>query len=640
MGIQNIAIATNPEARKVFLRHLIDDVQALQQMLDEELFESGITRIGAEQEFCLVNSFYKPSRNNLRVLETIGDRHFTTELARYNLEINLDPVELKAGAIDGMAAQLKEMLEKADRGAALHGEKVVLAGILPSIDYRCVQLDYLTPRDRYRALDTMLKNLRGGEFELNISGVDELIIKHRNILFEACNTSFQMHYQVNPAEFVQKYNWAQAIAGPVLSVCTNSPLLIGRQLWAETRIPLFQQSIDTRSIGFHMRERQQRVTFGNKWISVPTDVYKSDIARHTILFSTDIEKSSLQVLREGGIPKLRALMLHNGTVYKWNRPCYGVSGGVPHLRIENRYLPSGPTQADEMANMAFWAGLMHGMPERYSEIEKMMPFEHAKENFQKAAMWGIGSIMWWEGEHIAAKRLVTDKLIPIADEGLAKAGVPEEERFRWLSIVLRRTASYHTGSRWMLGSFRKLRKDLSRDEACTALTAILYKRQQSGEVVSKWKTAETKELEGIRMRYEIAGNAMTTDLITVQEHDLADMVQRIMSWRNIRHLPVEDNDGRLLGLITKAGLTAWLQANPDQPFATAADVMQRDPLTISAGMEIEAALDLMERNNLSCLPVVTEGLLAGLITDKDAAKIRSRHRLISDNEDNDTTPEG
>lgn len=630
MGIQDIAIATDPEARKIFLRHLIDDVQALQHMLDAGMIETGKTRLGAEQEFCLVNSFYKPSRNNLRVLASIDDPHFTTELARYNLEINLDPLELKAGALNDMAAQLRSLLDKAHQAAALHGEKVVLAGILPSIDYRCVQIDYLTPRERYRTLDTMLKKLRGGDFELNLSGVDELIIKHRNILFEACNTSFQMHYQVDPADFVTKYNWAQAIAGPVLSVCVNSPLLIGRQLWAETRIPLFQQSIDTRSKGFNMRERQQRVTFGNRWISVPTDVYKSDIARHTILFSTDIEKSSLEVLSEGGIPKLPALTLHNGTVYKWNRPCYGVGGGVPHLRIENRYLPSGPTPEDEIANLALWAGLMHGMPDRYTEIEKVMPFEYAKENFQKAAMWGIGSILWWEGEHISAKRLVMDKLIPIADEGLAKAGIPEEERFKWLSIVLRRTASYSTGSRWMLHGFRELRKDLSRDEACTALTAILHKRQQSGKVVSRWEPAKTQELDGIRMRYEIAGNAMTTDLITVQEHDLAEMVLRIMDWRNIRHLPVEDNEGRLLGLITKAGLTAWYHANPDRPFATAADVMQPDPLTISASMEIGAALDLMERNNLSCLPVVTEGLLAGLITDKDAAKIRARQRRIEE----------
>lgn len=621
MGTQDIHIAENPESRKAFLRHLLDDVEALDRMLSEGLLESGITRIGAEQEFCLVNSFYKPANVGPELLPDIADEHFTTELARFNLEINLDPQELRAGGLQRLEAQLNHLLQKADDVAGGKGLQVALAGILPSIDYRSVQIENLSPARRYHALDEVLKKLRGGDFELNISGVDELIIAHNNILFEACNTSFQCHYQVQPDEFVENYNWAQAIAGPVLAVCANSPLLIGRQLWAETRIPLFQQSIDTRNKGYHMRERQQRVTFGNKWIQHPTEVYRSDIARHTTLFATDIERSSLEMLDNGEIPALKALQLHNGTVYKWNRPCYGIGGGVPHLRIENRYLPSGPTVEDEIANLAFWTGLMSGMPEECRTISRQMRFENVKENFQKAAMWGSQSVMTWNDEQFATRRLIEEKFLPIAEAGLQKHGVKESEISRYLSIIQKRVACYKTGARWQVKSFRNLREAYNRDEACVALTAIMQKRRHSGKPVHEWELAEAGELSGIRMRYENVGNMMSTDLITVTEHDLADLVLKIMEWRNIRHLPVEDHYGQLKGMIFKDDVAAHLQELEDGVMLTAADVMVREPICISPDMEIVRAAKLLKEMKLSCFPVVDKGKLIGLLTDKDTAKI-------------------
>ncbi|MDX1641264.1 MAG: CBS domain-containing protein, partial [Balneolaceae bacterium] len=353
MGEQKLSIAKEPESRKLFLKHLLHDVEAIDQMLQNHQIESGISRIGAEQEFCLVDKYFKPSMNALDILERMGDPHFTPELAKYNLEINLDPVELKGDCFSKMQSQLSDLLALAEETANTLDETIILTGILPSIDYRAVQMEYMTPKQRYEALADIISELRGGDFELNITGVDELILTHNNILFEACNTSFQCHYQVEPDEFTDMYNWAQMLSGPVLSIACNSPLLIGKQLWSETRIPLFQQSIDTRGKGYHLRQREQRVTFGNRWIKSVTDVYKNDIARHTLLFLTDIENDSLDTLANGEIPKLKALQLHNGTIYKWNRPCYGVLNGVPHLRIENRYLPSGPTVQDEIANFAF-----------------------------------------------------------------------------------------------------------------------------------------------------------------------------------------------------------------------------------------------------------------------------------------------
>ncbi|HMB97905.1 MAG TPA: CBS domain-containing protein [Balneolaceae bacterium] len=621
MGNQKFSIAKDPESRKKYLKHLLHDVEAIDQMIREDMIEKGKRRIGAEQEFCIVDKYFKPSRNAPEILQKIDNPQFTSELARYNLEINLDPFELKGNCFKKMESQLRSLLKLADKAVSDSDEKIILTGILPSIDYRAVQINYLTPKPRYEALSRILSELRGGDFELNITGVDELILTHNNILFEACNTSFQCHYQVEPKDFADMYNWAQLISGPVLSICANSPLLIGKQLWAETRIPLFQQSIDTRGKGYHLRERQQRVTFGNRWIKSVTDVYKNDIARHTILFMTEIEKDSLEDLKDGNIPSLDALSLHNGTLYKWNRPCYGVSGGIPHLRIENRYIPSGPTVEDEMANLTFWAGLMSNMPKNCKDIWCDTSFDDAKENFYKAAMWGIQSGMIWNGKLMPARDLILDLLLPRAEEGLKRLEVNDKDIKRNLSIIEERAGNYGTGSRWLIKSYRKLREKYDRDEASVALTAIMYNRRLSDKPVHKWESAALEEVEDLNVAYDIVSNVMSTDLVTVNEHDLAEMVNKVMEWREIHHVPVEDNRGNLKGIITKKRLNSYLADSSNDSLAVAADVMEPNPVTIGPNSDIKYAMLLMIDKGLSCLPVIEKNQLIGIITDRDTQEI-------------------
>jgi len=621
MGTQEISIARDPQSKKRFLKHLLHDVEAIEQILERGLFESGITRIGAEQEFCLVDRHFKPSLNALEVLQKVKDDHFTPELARYNLEINLDPRELTGNALSAMHSQLDILLEKASRAATSIDEQIILAGILPSIDYRAVQRQYMTPRKRYEELGRIILELRGQDFELNITGVDELLISHQNILFEACNTSFQCHYQVQPDRFTDSYNWAQLLAGPVLSVAANSPILLGRQLWAETRIALFQQSIDTRGKGFHLREREQRVTFGNRWIKGLGDVFKNDIARHTLLFLMEIQNDSLDILDRGEIPKLEALQLHNGTVYKWNRPCYGVSDGKPHLRIENRYLPSGPTTTDEIANLTFWSGLMANMPDSYAGNWDAIDFDDAKENFYKAAMWGIQSGMVWEGSLMSATQLIMDVLLPMSREGLEGMGINENEIEYYLDIIRKRADKKTTGARWMVGSFRRLKETLDKEEASVALTAIMDKRRRSGMPVDEWELASLQEIESVHIQYDIVSNVMSTDLITVTEDYIVELVLKIMEWRNIRHLPVEGKDGELKGIITKKRLDRYLTGDKINQQLTAADVMDRNPTTIKPDEDIKYAMLLMLDEGISCLPVIEQGKLIGIITDKDTQSI-------------------
>jgi len=621
MGTQNFSIAKDPESRRQFLQHLLHDVEAIDEMIKNDLIEKNKRRIGAEQEFCIVDKYFKPSKNGPEILHAIQDRHFTTELAKYNLEINLDPLDLRGNCFSQIESSLKQLLGKAEKQAAKIDEKIILTGILPSIDYRAVQIGYLTPHPRYETLSEILSELRGEDFELNITGVDEMILTHNNILFEACNTSFQCHYQVEPKNFADMYNWAQLLSGPVLAVCANSPLLIGKQLWAETRIPLFQQSIDTRGKGYHLRERQQRVTFGNRWINSITDVYKNDIARHTILFMTEIKKNSLEELKKGNIPKLEALSLHNSTIYKWNRPCYGVNDGVPHIRIENRYIPSGPTIEDEIANFTFWAGLMSNMPENCKNIWCDTSFDDAKENFYKAAMWGIQSGMIWNGKLMSARSLILDILIPTARKGLEKMKIDGADINKYLGIIEARAADYTTGSRWIINSYRKLRRNLDRDESCVALTAIMYNRRMSDKPVHEWEIAGLDEAAGLDMSYDIVSNIMSTDLVTVNEEDLAEMVYKVMDWRNINHLPVEDNRGNLKGIITKKRLDDYLSSDNKKPLAVAADVMVKKPITIGPNMDIKVAMLLMIDKGLSCLPVIEKNQLIGIITDKDTQKV-------------------
>lgn len=630
MGEQKLSIAREPESRKKFLKHLLNDVEAIEQMLQNNQFESGVSRIGAEQEFCLVDKYFKPSMNALDILERIDDPHFTPELAKYNLEINLDPLVLEGSCFSKLEKQLTDLLNRAEDAANTLEETIILTGILPSIDYRAVQLEYMTPKQRYEALSNIISELRGDDFELNITGVDELILTHNNILFEACNTSFQCHYQVEPDDFTDMYNWAQMLSGPVLSVGCNSPLLIGKQLWAETRVPLFQQSIDTRGKGYHLRQREQRVTFGNRWIRSVADVYRNDIARHTVLFLTDIEDDSLETLNDGKIPKLKALQLHNGTIYKWNRPCYGVTDGVPHLRIENRYLPSGPTVRDEIADFAFWVGLMSNLPDKYRKIWRRINFEEVKENFYKAAMWGIQSGMVWDGNLMSARRLILEVLLPMAREGLEKKGIDQADIDRNLDIIKARAENHATGSRWIVDSYRKLKEKLERDESAVALTAIMHNRRRSGKPVHQWKIAQHKEVAELKMQYDIVSNIMSTDLVTVTENDIAELVLKVMEWREIHHLPVEDPRGKLKGIITKNRLVGYLKDPDKSSQLTAADVMDSNPVTIGPNDDIKYAMLLMIDKGISCLPVVQNGVLIGIITDKDTQDIWNKMKKNSD----------
>ncbi|MGK0366455.1 MAG: gamma-glutamylcysteine synthetase, partial [Saprospiraceae bacterium] len=324
MGEQRVSLLQENKEMHQFVRSLLDDVKALEYMLENDMFESGITRIGAEQEMCLVNADdYKPATNAMEALEKMKSYEWVeTELAKFNLETNLTPHVFKGNCLSELDKENSDKLEKIRKKLDKMGTKLVLTGILPTLTKTDLTIDNLTPKPRYYALmDALSSHLEKGEkFKLNLEGIDELRITHDSPMLEACNTSFQVHLQVSPDKFVKMYNIAQALAGPTMAIAANSPIVFGKRLWHESRIALFQQALDTRSSKDHLREKQPRVHFGKDWLNESVlEIYREDIARFRVLLATDVKENSLEEIAEGRIPKLRSLQVHNSTVYRWNR---------------------------------------------------------------------------------------------------------------------------------------------------------------------------------------------------------------------------------------------------------------------------------------------------------------------------------
>lgn len=615
MGEHKVSQGVTGEMHSAFISHLLNDIKALELMLQKGLIENDVVRIGAEQEFCLIDNNYRPSKEAVEILKLINHKNFTTELALYNLEINLDPLELKGNCFSVIQNQLEALLDLAKNKAALKNNRILLTGILPTISKTQLALKYMTPDSRYYALNEAIKKLRGTKFQLNIRGVDELSVTHDSVLYEACNTSFQLHLQIPPEDFIKSYNWAQAISAPVLACCVNSPLLLGRELWNETRIALFQQSIDTRSSSYELKDKEARVSFAQDWESGSvTNIFKHNIASHTVILAREINTNAITELEAGRIPELEALNLHNGTVYRWNRPCYGVGDKKPHLRIENRYIPSGPTVIDEMANFAFWVGLMKGRPYKYDDMPAIMDFRDAKSNFIKAARTGKESILKWDDEFLPVSDIIIKKLLPIAYDGLAKCKIDKCDIDHLLGIIAHRLTG-NTGASWTVTNYRRLRDVMKKDDALVSLTHHIFKNQQSSIPVRDWPDINNpvNHLGSVTL----VRHLMSTQLYTLSEDDLASLGVHIMKWKNIHHLPVQGPGGKLLGLLTWSHIEKYQKLIEKVAYKKVSEIMIEDVITVSPDTPLKKAISKIKTHKIGCLLVVYKKQLVGIITLKD-----------------------
>ena len=632
MGEQKVSLVSDQKQMQKFVKSLLNDVTALEHMLDNDWFESDVIRIGAEQEMVMVDkTTFKPSLVAMEALDKMEHYPWVeTELAKFNLETNIEPRVFEKDCFTLLENENSDKLNKIQEVLDTMDTSIVLTGVLPTLRKYHLEMENLTPKKRYFALmEALDKQLIGQSYELRILGIDELLVKHSSPLLEASNTSFQVHLQVAPKDFVKMYNIAQALAGPTMAISANSPIVFGKRLWHETRIALFQQSLDTRTTHDHMRERSPRVSFGRDWLhNSIMEIYKEDIARFRVLLSSDVEEDSMAVIKNGQVPKLRALQVHNSTVYRWNRPCYGISeNGKPHLRIENRILPSGPTVIDEVANACFWLGCMIGMSMDVEDIRTKMSFVDARDNFGKAAKFGIDTkFTWFHDQKISAGDLIIE-LLPIARKGLESRNVNKEDIDKYLNIIKARAENNMTGARWMLRAFTKLHENTNTDEALSVLTATMIQNQKSNKPVHEWELPSINDLKMYRPSHLKVSEFMLTDLTTVQKDDIVDLVAELMDWNTIRYTPVEDTKGKLVGLVTARLLLRHYircKQNPSKKTAIVSDIMIAKPITVTQETNIMDAMKLMRDNKIGCLPVVNGDELVGLISETEFLRITAR----------------
>jgi len=605
---------------------------ALEHMLENDWFDVEQMHIGAEQEMVIIDQkTHKPALVAMEAMDLMKDMEWLeTELASFNLEICLTPQPFKGDCLSAMHKEIASRLGIISENLNTLNTDLLLTGILPTLAKHHLVMENLTPKKRYYALmQAMNKQLIGSSFELRLEGIDELRLKHDSPMLEASNTSFQVHLQVEPDNFVKMYNIAQAITGPVMAIAANSPLVFGKRLWHESRIAMFQQSIDTRTSHQHLRERSPRVSFGRDWLDKSIlEIYKEDISRFRVLLSSDVAEESLELIKNKKTPKLRALQVHNSTVYRWNRPCYGISpNGKPHLRIENRVLPSGPTVIDEMANATLWLGLMIGLENQVDDIRDFLSFEDVLDNFEKAAKFGIDTeFNWFNDEKVSACRLVKEKLVPIAREGLMSKKVKKEDIDKYLGVIEARADKHMNGARWLLRSYTQLKRERTQDEALSILTHSIMETQKKGIPVHEWEAPDMNVNLYQPTDLKIS-DFMQTDIQTVQKDDIIDLVAEMMDWQKVKYTAVEDMKGNLVGLVTDRLIIRHFvedKKNPNNEFSTVDDIMIKNPVTIDSEKSILEAMNLMREENVGCLPVTQGEELIGMITERDFLGITGR----------------
>ncbi|MDP0491099.1 MAG: CBS domain-containing protein [Verrucomicrobiota bacterium JB023] len=599
--------------RKAFATAALAGLKEMEEMLGDGAFESGVRRVGAEQELDFVDSEYRPALLAPEILEHLGDGPFVTEYAKFNLEINSEPHLIEGDVFQRLGNELNGNLEHVAQVAKdRYDANVILTGLLPTIRRHDVRPDALTPSPRYKTMLALVNQLRGKEYEFHIQGIDELVTRDNPTAFGGTFTSFQVHCQTDAELLPAQYNWAQMISAPILACATNSPLFLNRRLWRETRIALFAQTTDTRRPEANLRGEQPRVSFGRDWVRGDAlELFREDLSRYRAYVTPFTEGNE--------VDDLEALAFHCGTIYRWNRLCFG-AGSSPHLRIENRILPAGPTLLDELANTAFWLGLMLGMPEEAHELPEKVKFTTAHANFNKAARSGLGVTFDWFGESISARRLIIERLLPIARQGLDSQGVDPDESGRLLGIIADRVESGQTGSEWILQAYDHLNHGLSPGEAATQLTAEMHARAKEGEPVHRWDPL-TEKSRSQPLPCDASWTleqVMDSDLITIHIDECWDYVAQVMSWNQREFLPVLDDSGHFKGLISRRDV---LDAIVSKKEGSVEELIKGTSVTLPLEASIDEALQLMNKSGVDCVAVMESGALAGLVTGRDIVRI-------------------
>ncbi|MBA2638537.1 MAG: glutamate--cysteine ligase [Nocardioidaceae bacterium] len=454
MGDDVASTVFSREDRQRYRDKVKRNLDVFARMLRESRFDAEKRSIGLEIELNLTDEAGDPAMANAQVLERIADDAFVTELGQFNVEINIPPRLLDGEVFSGLEQQVRDSLNAAEDKARETGAHMMIVGILPTLGEQHLHARALTANARYELLNEQIFAARGEDLHLSIDGVERLSAYADSIAPEAACTSVQLHQLVHPEDFARHWNAAQAVAGIQLAVGANSPFFFGKELWRETRIALFEQATDTRPEELKAQGVRPRVWFGERWITSIFDLFEENARYFPALLPITEDEDPRAVLDRGDTPALDELRLHNGTIYRWNRPIYDVARGQPHLRVENRVLPAGPTVVDTMANAAFYFGLVRALVHDERPLWSQMSFSAAEENFHVAARHGIEASLYWPSlGSIPATELVLRRLLPLAYQGLDSAHVDPADRDRLLAIVEQRCLTARNGASWLAGAF-------------------------------------------------------------------------------------------------------------------------------------------------------------------------------------------
>jgi gamma-glutamyl:cysteine ligase YbdK (ATP-grasp superfamily) len=484
MGRDIQPIKISGEDRRNYREKLRRSLDVFDRMLRESVFDTSLSLVGQEIELNLVDERGDPSMRNAAVLDAIADPAWATELGQFNIEINMPPRALGGDALAEMEDEIRADLNAADGKARDRGCRLVMIGILPTLREDDVHEGTLSANARYRVMNEQIFAARGEDIRIAIDGSEQLLTHADSITPEAACTSVQLHLQVSPDAFARYWNAAQAMAGPQVAVAANSPYLFGRQLWHETRITLFEQATDTRPEELKQQGVRPRVWFGERWITSVFDLFEENIRYFPALLPICEDEDPLAALEGGGAPRLDEMTLHNGTIYRWNRPVYAAAAGQPHLRVENRVLPAGPSVADTVANAAFYYGLVRALAEAQRPIWTQMSFATAAENLHAAARHGLDAQLYWPGAGEApAAELVLRRLLPLARDGLTKWGVNAAQADRLLGIIEQRCLNGQNGAAWQIASAGA---EPDRREALRLMTQRYIEHMHTNEPVHAW----------------------------------------------------------------------------------------------------------------------------------------------------------
>ncbi|HEY7176522.1 MAG TPA: glutamate-cysteine ligase family protein [Micromonosporaceae bacterium] len=454
---RHVALQTFSRADRTRYRDKVrSNLDVLARMLAESTFDHETPMTGLEIEFNLVDSSGDPVMRNAHVLHEIADPDFVTELGQFNIEINVPPRELAGDGLAAFERRIRASLNAAEERAAAIDVHLVMIGILATLNREHLTEETLSADPRYTLINDQIFAARGEDIAIQIDGVERLRVICDSIAPEAACTSAQFHVQVAPEKFAAYWNASQAVAGVQVALAANSPYLFGRELWRETRIPLFEQATDTRADELKAQGVRPRVWFGERWITSIFDLFEENVSYFPALLPICDEEDPVAVFDSGQAPALPELTLHNGTIYRWNRPIYAVVDGKPHLRVENRVSPAGPTVADVLANAAFYFGLVRTLAEQDRPIWTQMSFNAAEENFHSGARNGVDAMVFWPGlGTLPVTELVLRRLLPMAADGLDMWGVSADDRRRYLGIIEGRCVSGRNGAAWQVAALRQ-----------------------------------------------------------------------------------------------------------------------------------------------------------------------------------------